>query len=174
MQFSPESLQMTRRDGDYYGNGRSAWEQRNGEMAGLGTGMADGYESFENMSNKKKRKIPQSGVGGHGHSHSLSAEIGNLTLEGRSAGLAVDVDGDGDGKDGEAYAGNSYGYVHNSPGAVGGATAGAVTRGAGAELSGPGRGRFGRSGRGSMDRRPLGELSHCSQLSFTSQCGLRQ
>jgi hypothetical protein len=106
--------------------------------------LADGYDSFENMSNKKKRKIPQSGAGGHGHSNSLSADMANITLSPSLREGGSDVD-DGHG----AYAaGNSYGYVHNSPGA--GSTG----------LSGPGRGRYGRSGRGSMDRRPLGALSN--------------
>lgn len=162
MQFSPDSLQMTRRDGEYYGNARPVdtgdeWEAKS-LMTGhhhhhhhhASIGGADGYDSFENMSNKKKRKIPQSGVGGHGHSNSLSADMANITL---SPSLR-DGAGDADDGHGQYAAGNSYGYVHNSPGGSSAAAAAAAAATGG--LSGPGRGRYGRSGRGSMDRRPLG------------------
>jgi hypothetical protein len=140
MQFSPDSLQITRRDGDYYGNGKLATRaEREAKtlLAGSQASSADGYESFENMSNKKKRKIPQSGIGGHGHHNSLSADMANITISQRD-GTGSEPD------DGTGYSGTSYGYAHNSPGNTA------------AGLSGPGRGRYGRSGRGSLDRRPLG------------------
>jgi hypothetical protein len=146
MQFSPDSLQIQRRDGDYYGNGkfvaangaRADWDGKHLAVPASQSqaSSADGYESFENMSNKKKRKIPQSGVGGHGHHNSLSNDLGNMSLSQRAGASSEPDDG--------TYAGTSYGYGHNSPGSVA------------AGLSGPGRGRYGRSGRGSLDRRPLG------------------
>lgn len=140
MQFSPDSLQITRRDGDYYGNGklatRAEWEAKT-LLPGSQASSADGYESFENMSNKKKRKIPQSGIGGHGHHNSLSADMANISISQRD-GAGSEPD------DGHGYSGTSYGYAHNSPAS------------AASGLSGPGRGRYGRSGRGSLDRRPLG------------------
>ncbi|KAI9822170.1 MAG: hypothetical protein M1826_000524 [Phylliscum demangeonii] len=39
----------------------------------------DGYDSFENTKNKKKRKIPTPGHAGHHHSH-LSADLANLGI----------------------------------------------------------------------------------------------
>ncbi|KIW04609.1 uncharacterized protein PV09_04357 [Verruconis gallopava] len=130
MQFSPDSLQITRRDGDYYGSPTSA----------------DGYDSIENMSNKKKRKIPQSGMGGGGHgpSNSLSTDLAKISLSSRDG--SNDDQDEATGTSG-GHAGTSYAYAHNSPGGI---TAVPST------LSGPGRGRFSRSGRGSLDRRPLG------------------
>ena len=109
------------------------------------------------MSNKKKRKIPQSGTAGphgNGHSNTITQDMANISLSQRDG--AGDRDGLGLDDDGTTYAaGNSYGYVHNSPGSVGGG------------LSGPGRGRFGRSGRGSMDRRPLGEFDRLHHLTHS-------
>ena len=43
------------------------------------TSSADGYESFENTSNKKKRKIPLSS-GSSAHQSSLSAELANMGI----------------------------------------------------------------------------------------------
>ena len=53
---------------------------------------ADGYDSFENTNNKKKRKIPISGSFG-AHSTSLSSDLANMGI---TPGHAVDVNNDAD------------------------------------------------------------------------------
>lgn len=96
----------------------------------------DGYESFENTNNKKKRKIPNMGGSG-GHHTSLSPEMS-------SVGLSTPVrEGN---EDGEGTVGQYYGS---------GASA-AQSLGSGTGISGAGRGRYGRSAvRSSGERRPL-------------------
>jgi hypothetical protein len=114
-----------------------------GPPPGSAASSVDGYESFENTNNKKKRKIPQSnGLGGH-HA-GLSADLANLgisTKEGdTTAGASRRV-----GDEVERTVGSYYG--------TGTSVSGTST---GVGLSGPGRGRYSRSVRGSSDRRPLG------------------
>lgn len=60
---------------------------------------ADGYESFENTSNKKKRKIPLSGSSGV-HQSSLTAELANMGISSHGA--------DGANDDAPPYSQNSY------------------------------------------------------------------
>ncbi|EKG15059.1 hypothetical protein MPH_07742 [Macrophomina phaseolina MS6] len=97
---------------------------------------ADGYESFENTNNKKKRKIPVSGSAGH---------HGNLTAEMASMGISTHS-GDG-AHDGENNVGQYYGSGSSAMPAPGSGTG----------ISGAGRGRYGRSAaRSSNERRPLG------------------
>ena len=55
----------------------------------------DGYDSFENTNNKKKRKIPTSGGLGAHHA-SLSTDLANMGI---TPGHAVDVNGDADRSD---------------------------------------------------------------------------
>ena len=105
---------------------------------------ADGYESFENTSNKKKRKIPLSTASSM-HQSQLSAEMASM-------GISGSVDGAGD-------------DVHPGGGAVGvqqhyTPPSGAATA-AGTGISGAGRGRYGRqNGRSDHGiRRPLGSSS---------------
>ncbi|KAK5719502.1 hypothetical protein LTR15_008026 [Elasticomyces elasticus] len=86
----------------------------------------DGYESFENTSNKKKRKIPLSGASSTLHQSSLSAEMASMGISGQTDGAADDVG---------AVQQQSASYT--SPG---------VAVGAGTGISGAGRGRYGRSG----------------------------
>jgi hypothetical protein len=109
---------------------------------GSAASSVDGYESFENTNNKKKRKIPQSnGLGGH-HA-GLSADLANL-------GIST--------KEGDTTAGASRRAVDEadrSGSYYGSGTSVSVTS-TGVGLSGPGRGRYSRSVRGSLDRRPLG------------------
>ncbi|MCJ1481876.1 hypothetical protein MMC06_002036 [Schaereria dolodes] len=99
----------------------------------------DGYDSFENTNNKKKRKIPTSGSLGNHHS-SLSAEMANMGIS-----AAVDMDplqGDSDSSVGHYY-GSGHSAIPNSSNGTG--------------ISGAGRGRYGRSsGRGAGGRSPLG------------------
>ncbi|KAL1632705.1 hypothetical protein SLS56_003402 [Neofusicoccum ribis] len=100
------------------------------------TSSADGYESFENTNNKKKRKIPVSGSAGH---------HGNLTAEMASMGISTHG-GDG-AHDGENNVGQYYGSGSSAMPAPGSGTG----------ISGAGRGRYGRSAtRSSNERRPLG------------------
>jgi hypothetical protein len=101
---------------------------------------ADGYESFENTNNKKKRKIPQSNGLGGGHHSTLSADLASMGLGSRDNDLTSPRDENAP----------SVGSYYGSGSAV------MPTTGSGTGISGPGRGRYGRSGRGSLDRRPLG------------------
>jgi len=91
----------------------------------------DGYDSFENTNNKKKRKIPDTSLNG-GHSLSdVSAGISSLAVSSPSTPK----------HDSTATTASNY-YVANNAGVSG--------------ISGPGRGRFGRSRNG---RSPLRALS---------------
>lgn len=102
---------------------------------------ADGYDSFENTNNKKKRKIPTAGEmnGGHGlGDHGLND---SHSLPG---GLAVTPDRSG-GENGNSTSVPYYGSGSFVP--------------AGQNISGPGRGRFGRARNG---RSPLQTLSDAS------------
>jgi hypothetical protein len=94
------------------------------------TSSADGYESFENTSNKKKRKIPLSSASSM-HQSSLSAEMASMGIS--------NMDG----------AGDEYSQAqrphHAGPG----------SSPSGTGISGAGRGRYGRQN-GRDSRRPLG------------------
>lgn len=97
---------------------------------------ADGYESFENTSNKKKRKIPLSGASSM-HQSQLSAEMANMGISSppdERAGVEMDANGGG--------------HQHQN----GHATSASV--GSGTGISGAGRGRYGRQD--GKHRRPLG------------------
>lgn len=101
---------------------------------------ADGYDSFENTNNKKKRKIPTAGEmnGAHGLSdHGLN------DTHAASPGLAAIPDRPGEN-------GNSTSVPYYGSGSF-------VS--AGQNVSGPGRGRFGRARSG---RSPLQTLSDAS------------
>ena len=88
----------------------------------------DGYESFENTNNKKKRKIPTSGSLGN-HSSTLSAEMAQIGI---SSARDIDVSlGESDIGVGQYYGTGSSAL----PAAV-----------SGNGLSGAGRGRYGRIG----------------------------
>lgn len=97
---------------------------------------ADGYESFENTNNKKKRKIPTAGDSSLGGSHSVS-DSGTVPV---SAGLAA-THTQGDGTANPQYA------------ALGGSSANSKG------ISGAGRGMFGRARNG---RSPLRTLSNAN------------
>ena len=99
----------------------------------------DGYDSFENTNNKKKRKIPTSGSLGNHHS-SLSAEMASMGLSPTHEADTVQ----GNSEDG---VGQYYGT---------GSSAIPVTM-SGTGISGAGRGRYGRTGaRTTTARSPLG------------------
>ena len=94
----------------------------------------DGYESFENTNNKKKRKIPGPGTAG-GHSSNLSTDLANM-------GIAGGIEPDGTGGSADQYYGTGSSAV--------------PVAGSGTGISGAGRGRYGRSGKGVNQLRPLG------------------
>lgn len=101
---------------------------------------ADGYDSFENTNNKKKRKIPTAGEmnGGHG-----LGDHGLNDAHSLPGGLAVTPD-----RSGESGSSTSVPYYGS----------GSFVS-AGQNISGPGRGRFGRARNG---RSPLQTLSDAS------------
>ncbi|KAF2276509.1 uncharacterized protein EI97DRAFT_458434 [Westerdykella ornata] len=102
------------------------------------TSSADGYESFENTNNKKKRKIPNMG-GTSAHHSSLSAEMASMGISGHDGATSDDTDGPG----------RYYASAPSTP----------QNNGSGTGISGAGRGRFGRSGSGRSERRVLGQTN---------------
>ncbi|KAL8945032.1 MAG: hypothetical protein Q9216_000016 [Gyalolechia sp. 2 TL-2023] len=99
----------------------------------------DGYDSFENTNNKKKRKIPTSGNSG-GHHSSLSAEMAHM-------GISSNRDFDVSQPETDGGIAHYYG--------TGSSAVPAASSGTG--ISGAGRGRYGRSvARTSSGRSPLG------------------
>ncbi|KAL2209129.1 hypothetical protein CC79DRAFT_1320652 [Sarocladium strictum] len=94
----------------------------------------DGYDSFENTNNKKKRKIPSAGDAGHNGPHGLSSDINSLSISGESVSPSADGAIDKSHSQSIRY-GIPGSYAQHSPG-----------------MSGPGRGRLGRAAGG---RSPL-------------------
>lgn len=96
----------------------------------------DGYDSFENTNNKKKRKIPSAGDSTLNGAHSLNSDVGSLSI---STGVRTDVvvNGERSYPESAGYA-SSSGYLLSSHG-----------------VSGPGRGRLGRSRNGRSPLRTL-------------------
>lgn len=103
----------------------------------------DGYDSFENTNNKKKRKIPSAGDLSANGVHGLSSDINALAL---STGPPAPSSEGHLGIDRAHHGSTSHtpatGYVDNNQG-----------------FSGPGRGRLGRSRHG---RSPLRMLPDCN------------
>lgn len=107
---------------------------------------ADGYESFENTSNKKKRKIPLSGTSSM-HQSQLSAEMASMGISsGQADGVADDVN----------YGQSGSGTSPNS----------------GTGISGAGRGRYGRQD--GRNRRPLGSSTMNVINGYTSRAPARE
>ncbi|KAL8770002.1 MAG: hypothetical protein Q9209_004249 [Squamulea sp. 1 TL-2023] len=105
----------------------------------LSQDSVDGYDSFENTNNKKKRKIPTSGGLG-GHHSSLSAEMAHM-------GITSSRDFDSSQLEIDGGVGQYYG--------TGSSAVPAASPGTG--ISGAGRGRYGRTApRVSSGRSPLG------------------
>lgn len=114
----------------------------------------DGYESFENTNNKKKRKIPTSGSLGNHHT-SLSTDMAQMGIS-SSRGIEV-LQAESD-----TVVGHYYGTGHSA--------APAVSLQPGTGLSGPGRGRYGRAGpRHRSGRSPLGVSLNGSNTSHASR-----
>ncbi len=100
----------------------------------------DGYDSFENTNNKKKRKIPALG----GHHSTLSAEMASMGLSSTRDIDVSQVDQDGG-------VGHYYGTGSSATPA----------KSSGTGISGAGRGRYGRAGgRRHSGRSPLGVSSN--------------
>lgn len=97
----------------------------------------DGYESFENTSNKKKRKIPLSSASSM-HQSQLSAEMANMGISNSHPEV------DEDGTNGIQHTQQQYYDPHVAPSIAGSGTG----------ISGAGRGRYGRQD--GRHRRPLG------------------
>ncbi|KAL9085879.1 MAG: hypothetical protein Q9165_007362 [Trypethelium subeluteriae] len=110
----------------------------------------DGYESFENTNNKKKRKIPGPGSSG-GHSANLSTDLANM-------GITGGTEADGTGGGAEQYYGSGSSAI--------------PVAGSGTGISGAGRGRYGRSGKGNNQLRPLGASTN-GLNAFASKGGSR-
>ncbi|KAI6840650.1 hypothetical protein KC340_g2822 [Hortaea werneckii] len=106
---------------------------------------ADGYESFENTSNKKKRKIPLSSANSSLQQHQLSAEMASMGLNGSTDGTLEDD-------------GPQAGASHPSPHGTQTQANAPVASGSGTGISGAGRGRYGRhmGWARAGERRPLG------------------
>ncbi|KAK7420666.1 hypothetical protein QQX98_002661 [Neonectria punicea] len=102
------------------------------------TSSIDGYDSFENTNNKKKRKIPSAGDPTLNGTHALNHEINSLAISARAQSPGSELNGD-----------KSYSHTAGYPG-----SGTFMTNNQG--ISGPGRGRLGRSRNG---RSPLRALS---------------
>jgi hypothetical protein len=98
----------------------------------------DGYDSFENTNNKKKRKIPSAGDTALASSHGINGDSGSLAVSGGPH--SPDHDGNGD---------RSYGA--SAPGLF-------ASNGQG--MSGSGRGRLGQSRNGRSPLRALSDVTN--------------
>jgi hypothetical protein len=101
------------------------------------TSSVDGYDSFENTNNKKKRKIPTAGDSNINNGHGISPDVTAHATAVDAQSPISDVGGD------RSYY-NSVGYA--SPGVFGPGGTG---------MSGSGRGRLGRSRNGRSPLRAL-------------------
>jgi hypothetical protein len=103
----------------------------------------DGYESFENTNNKKKRKIPTTGDSLANNSLSLGSDVNALSTSMRARSPVTEVPSNRTSLTPTGLSGNNS-YIPGSQG-----------------LSGSGRGRLGRSSNG---RSPLRALSDGSNI----------
>lgn len=116
---------------------------------GSTSSSADGYESFENTNNKKKRKIPNMGSTSTHHTN-LSAEMAGMGISHPHDAVALD-DGDGPGR----YYGSAPATPQHSASGTG--------------ISGAGRGRFGRSASGRSERRVLGNSTNLANAKASNK-----
>ncbi|CAM1501716.1 Fc.00g037000.m01.CDS01 [Cosmosporella sp. VM-42] len=91
------------------------------------TSSIDGYDSFENTNNKKKRKIPSAGDSNLNGTHVLNTEIGSLSISARGHSPGTELNGDRSYPHSAGYSGSAS-FMSSNQG-----------------ISGPGRGRLGRS-----------------------------
>ena len=143
---SSPSYQYSRHPSGKSAAGVAGGHQKPGSTAS----SVDGYDSFENTNNKKKRKIPNMGSNGSHHT-TLSADLAGMGIaHGHDAG-AMD-DGDGPGR--------YYGSAPSTP---------QHTTISGTGISGAGRGRFGRSASGRSERRVLGNSTNLVNAKASSK-----
>lgn len=104
------------------------------------TSSVDGYESFENTNNKKKRKIPTAGDAALSTTHSVNHDLGSLAMSNRPYSSESETTADKSLTPSNGYASSAQ-YPVNSQG-----------------ISGSGRGRLGlpRSGRSPLRALPDG------------------
>jgi hypothetical protein len=130
--------------------------------AGSTASSVDGYESFENTNNKKKRKIPNMGSNGSHHT-TLSADLAGMGIaHGHEAGTMDDGDGPGRYYGSAPSTPQQQQHPHHH-------SAGTMTAASGTGISGAGRGRFGRSGSGRSERRVLGSASSLANAKASSK-----
>jgi len=129
--------------------------------AGSAASSVDGYESFENTNNKKKRKIPNMGSNGSHHT-TLSADLAGMGIAHSHSHEAGALD-DGDGP------GRYYGSAPSTPQQQQHSAGTAAVTAPGTGISGAGRGRFGRSGSGRSERRVLGSASNLANAKSSSK-----
>ena len=140
-----------------FANGATRAEATIAQSTASSNDSVDGYDSFENTNNKKKRKIPTSGSLGSHHS-SLSTEMASMGIS-----LAHEAD---------LVQGNSDDGVGQYYGT--GSSAIPVTM-SGTGISGAGRGRYGRSGaRTATARSPLGVSTNGSNAWQAGRAGTQR
>lgn len=116
---------------------------------GSTTSSVDGYESFENTNNKKKRKIPNMG-GTSTHPTSLSAEMASMGISHPDDLAALDS---------RETSVNYYASAPSTP----------PHNNAGTGISGAGRGRFGRTASGRSERRILGNSTNIANAKASTK-----
>ncbi|KAF1361588.1 hypothetical protein EJ07DRAFT_109881 [Lizonia empirigonia] len=117
--------------------GRTAIAASSYRKPGSASSSVDGYESFENTNNKKKRKIPNMGSNSSHHT-TLSADVASMSITHAHENGEVD--------DGTVR----YGSAPSTP----------QHTNSGTGIAGAGRGRFGRSGSARSERRVLGNSTN--------------
>lgn len=136
LQSSPSLLQYTR---NLIGAKAAGEIGNNFSKPSSTSSSADGYESFENTNNKKKRKIPNMGSVNTHHTN-LSAEMASMGISSHPRDVSAHEDGEG-----------GVGHYYGS------GSSAMQTTSSGTGISGAGRGRYARSsGRTSSERRVLG------------------
>jgi len=116
--------------------GRSTIAASSYHKSGSASSSVDGYESFENTNNKKKRKIPNMGSNSSHHA-ALSGDVASMSITNHENGEVDDST--------MRYSSAPSTPQHNS---------------SGTGIAGAGRGRFGRSGSGRSERRVLGNATN--------------
>ncbi|KAF2646215.1 hypothetical protein P280DRAFT_4606 [Massarina eburnea CBS 473.64] len=156
----------------HYSNGRSAPGRQAVHHAhahayakpGSTASSVDGYESFENTNNKKKRKIPNMGNANTHHS-SLSTEMASMGISHPPDGAALD-DVEGPGRYYGSAPATPQPHQHHQQQQQQQQQQQAPppppnsTSSAGTGIAGAGRGRFGRSASGRSERRVLGNSTN--------------
>ena len=126
--------------------GRTAIAASSYHKPGSASSSVDGYESFENTNNKKKRKIPNMGSNSSHHT-TLSADVASMSIAQTHENGEID--------DGIAR----YGSTPSTP----------QHNNSGTGIAGAGRGRFGRSGSGRSERRVLGNSTNLANAKASSK-----